>query len=253
MLVWPPMPLQPLDEGADRKFAHSDRLALAMTIAPAARRRRTMNASRGRLPASAQEPAVVGIPVVSTLSLTMTGIPRSGPVVAAAACPVGGAGLREGGRADRDHGVERRVQLPDPVEVELDELDRRQAVAVHRRLQLRDRRGVDVDAGHSRRRGRRRERRGRRAARHGHQQGDERRKEDGASTQDAHRGTSGARWIESRSNGWGSTPNGTPICQAPGDGGPARHAIGPLERRCHVPATSPEVGPAGTCAAPGWL
>src|SRR3954463_9555631 len=28
MLVWPPIPLQPLDEGADRKFAHSDRFAL---------------------------------------------------------------------------------------------------------------------------------------------------------------------------------------------------------------------------------
>src|ERR671928_710367 len=59
MLVWPPMPLQPLDEGADRKFAHSERLALAMMIAPAARSRRTMNASGGVLPASAHEPAVV--------------------------------------------------------------------------------------------------------------------------------------------------------------------------------------------------
>ena len=36
MFVWPPIPLQPLDDGPDRKFAHSDRLALAMTIAPAA-------------------------------------------------------------------------------------------------------------------------------------------------------------------------------------------------------------------------
>ena len=78
MFVWPPMPLQPLDEGIDRKFAHSDRFALPMMIAPAARSRLTMNASRGLLPASAQEPAVVGIPVVLMLSLTMIGIPRSG-------------------------------------------------------------------------------------------------------------------------------------------------------------------------------
>src|SRR5205809_6322703 len=78
MFVWPPMPLQPLDEGADRKLAHSDRLALPMMIAPAAFSCFAMNASAGVLPASAQEPAVVGIPVVSTLSLTMIGIPSNG-------------------------------------------------------------------------------------------------------------------------------------------------------------------------------
>ena len=37
-----------------------------------------MNASDGVLPASAQEPAVVGMPVVSMLSLTMIGMPSSG-------------------------------------------------------------------------------------------------------------------------------------------------------------------------------
>ena len=37
----------------------------------------------GLLPASAHEPAVVGMSVVSTLSFTSTGMPRSGPVVAA--------------------------------------------------------------------------------------------------------------------------------------------------------------------------
>src|ERR687887_2253282 len=78
MLFWPPMPLQPLDDGADRKLAHSDRLALPMMIAPAAFSRCAMNASSGVLPASAQEPAVVGMPVVPTLSLTMIGIPSSG-------------------------------------------------------------------------------------------------------------------------------------------------------------------------------
>src|SRR5918995_6142659 len=78
MLPWPPMPLQPLDDGADRKLAHSDRLALPMMIAPAAFSCLTMNASAGVLPASAQEPAVVGMPVVLMLSLTMIGIPSSG-------------------------------------------------------------------------------------------------------------------------------------------------------------------------------
>ena len=37
-----------------------------------------MNASPGVLPASAQEPAVVGMPVVPMLSLTMIGMPSSG-------------------------------------------------------------------------------------------------------------------------------------------------------------------------------
>src|SRR4051812_50098643 len=78
MLVCPPMPLHPDDETLERKFAHSERLALPMISAPAALSRRTMNASAGVLPASAHEPAVVGIPVVSTLSLTMIGIPSSG-------------------------------------------------------------------------------------------------------------------------------------------------------------------------------
>src|SRR5919108_2505316 len=78
MFVWPPMPLHPLDDGADRKFAHSERFALPMMIAPAARNRSTMNASGGELPASAPDPAVVGIVSVLTLSLTITGIPSKG-------------------------------------------------------------------------------------------------------------------------------------------------------------------------------
>src|ERR687891_2720552 len=78
MFVWPPMPLQPLDDGADRKFAHSLRFALPMTIAPAALSCWTMNASAGVLPASAHDPAVVGMPVVLMLSLTMIGMPSSG-------------------------------------------------------------------------------------------------------------------------------------------------------------------------------
>src|SRR6185312_3354521 len=78
MFVWPPMPLQPLEDGADLKLAHSDRFALPMMIAPAALSFCAMNASAGALPASAQEPAVVGMPVVSMLSLTMIGSPSNG-------------------------------------------------------------------------------------------------------------------------------------------------------------------------------
>src|SRR6478672_9806587 len=42
--VWPPRPLQPLDEWVDRKFAHSLRLVLPRITTPAARRRSTRNA-----------------------------------------------------------------------------------------------------------------------------------------------------------------------------------------------------------------
>src|SRR5215831_5780048 len=45
--VWPPSVDQPLVEWVDRKFAHSDRFALARMTAPAARSRETMNASPG--------------------------------------------------------------------------------------------------------------------------------------------------------------------------------------------------------------
>src|SRR5436305_14123105 len=78
MFTWPPTPLHPLEDGPDRKLAHSDRFALPMMIAPAAFSLCAMNASPGVLPASAQEPAVVGMPVVSMLSLTMIGMPSSG-------------------------------------------------------------------------------------------------------------------------------------------------------------------------------
>ena len=138
MLVWPPIPLQPLEDGPDRKFAHSDRFALAMTIAPAAFICLTMNASDGVEPASAHEPAVVGMPVVFTLSLTITGMPRSGrwsPRRRAASA------LRASARAvglTVMTALQLRVELLDPVEVELDELDRRQPVPVHQGLELRD-------------------------------------------------------------------------------------------------------------------
>ncbi len=79
LAVWPPSVDQPLAERVDRKFAHSDMLALAMMIAPAARSRDTMNASGGRAASSAGDPAVVGMPATWTLSFTRTGIPSSMP------------------------------------------------------------------------------------------------------------------------------------------------------------------------------
>ena len=95
MFVWPPMPLQPLDDGADRKFAHSDRLALPMIDrAGGAQPLDDERVAAGVLPASAHEPAVVGMPVVSTLSLTSTGIPSSGRSRARACAPCRPRGRR---------------------------------------------------------------------------------------------------------------------------------------------------------------
>src|SRR5262249_27923286 len=70
--VWPPRPLQPLDECVDRKFAHSLRFVLPRITAPASRRRATRNASRGAgASASASDPAVVFMrSAVAMLSLS---------------------------------------------------------------------------------------------------------------------------------------------------------------------------------------
>ena len=75
--VWPPTALHPLVEAVERKFAHSDRLVLPSTTAPAERSRVTSCASSGRESASAREPAVVGRPVTAMLSFTSTGTPSS--------------------------------------------------------------------------------------------------------------------------------------------------------------------------------
>src|SRR6185503_13129265 len=79
--VWPPRPLQPLDECVERKLAHSLRLVLPRMTAPASRSFCTMNASRRAIePSRASEPAVVAIrSAVSMLSLIKTGIPCIGP------------------------------------------------------------------------------------------------------------------------------------------------------------------------------
>src|SRR5882724_8891325 len=80
-LVWPPRPLQPLDECVDRKFAHSLRLVLPRMTAPASRNRAATKASRAAwFFARASDPAEVAIlSAVSMLSLITTGMPCNGP------------------------------------------------------------------------------------------------------------------------------------------------------------------------------
>src|SRR5213080_5457199 len=79
--VKPPRALQPLKGALPRKFAHSERFALPRITAPAARKRCTTVESAGTLlPSRASDPAVVCMrSAVAMLSLTITGIPWSGP------------------------------------------------------------------------------------------------------------------------------------------------------------------------------
>ncbi len=66
--------------------AHSAMFVLAMTMAPASRSLRTMNASSGgTLSASAIEPPVVTMSCVSKLSFTRIGTQNSGPSASPAA------------------------------------------------------------------------------------------------------------------------------------------------------------------------
>ena len=79
-LACPPAPLQPLDDRSERKLAHSLRFALPTINRPALRICSMTNASRpARFSANANEPAVVGRPFTSMLSLISTGTPYSGP------------------------------------------------------------------------------------------------------------------------------------------------------------------------------
>ncbi len=75
----PPVADHPLVERSERMLAHSERLVLPSTTAPASRSRVTSAASRAGRPSRAVEPAAPGRPVTSMLSLTATGTPWSGP------------------------------------------------------------------------------------------------------------------------------------------------------------------------------
>ena len=79
LAAWPPSELHPLLELVERKFAHSERLALPMITAPASRSLVTRNASSAAAPSSAGEPAVAGSGCAAMLSLISTGMPSSGP------------------------------------------------------------------------------------------------------------------------------------------------------------------------------
>src|SRR5579863_2851044 len=79
--VSPPRPLHPLVEWPERMLAHSLRLVLPRTTAPAARSFcATAESLDGFEPTRASDPAVVIMrSAVSMLSLTRTGMPCSGP------------------------------------------------------------------------------------------------------------------------------------------------------------------------------
>ena len=123
MFVWPPMPLQPLDDGPDRKLAHSDRLALPMMIAPAAfsrcRDKRVVGRAPGECPGAGCRRHAGGVDVV----LDDDRNPEQRTVVAVASRPVGRSCVGAGRRADRDHRVEDRVELVDAPEIEVRQLD----------------------------------------------------------------------------------------------------------------------------------
>src|SRR5262245_19340884 len=76
LLVWPPRPLQPLEERSPRKLAHSLRLVLPRMTAPAWRSLSATKESCGGMePKRASDPAVVIIRSwVSMLSLSSTGM-----------------------------------------------------------------------------------------------------------------------------------------------------------------------------------
>ena len=197
------MPLQPLDDGPDRKLAHSDRLALPMMIAPAAFSLCAMNASLGRAPGECPGAGcrrhAGGVDVV----LDDDRNPEQRTVVAVASRRVGRSRVGEGRRADRDHRVERRVELADALEIEVRQLDGVDPVRVHQLLELRDRRRVDVDTGDLGVRRVGREAARRRGAGYPEQEGQQGRQNKGTPKSAAHRVTStGSGGWTLGSQGW---------------------------------------------------
>src|SRR3954464_3628029 len=137
-----------------RKLANSDRFALPSRIAPAARSFATTGESlAGTLFSSATEPAVVGMPAASRLSLTITGMQRAANV-AGGALGVHLRGLVERPGVEAADGVDRRalgVGQRDPLEVGLRQLRRGQRAGGHPGLQVGEcgglEREVERDAG----------------------------------------------------------------------------------------------------------
>ena len=127
MFVWPPRPLQPLVDRDDRKLAHSLRFVLPRMTAPAARRRPTTNASRGRLRAEQGQRAGRRLHVVGGVDVVLDQDRDAVERPARAflrALPVELAGDGQGVGIHLDDGVETRsapVDLLDPLEVERDE------------------------------------------------------------------------------------------------------------------------------------
>ena len=140
------MPLQPLDDGPERKLAHSDRFALAMMIAGGLqlmREERVAGRAAGECPGAGRRRHAGGADVV----LHDDRNAEQGPLVAVPPCLVGREGIGERRRTDRDHRVQRRVELADPLEIEVRQIDGGEPVRVHQCLKLQDRRRVDVDPG----------------------------------------------------------------------------------------------------------
>ena len=186
MLVWPPIPLQPEDDGSDRKFAHSTEVGLAdddraRGLELGGDERVVGRAARERIRAGGRRHAG-RVDVV----LDDDRDPEERPVVAVASGLVSGACLRERRRADGDHRVELRVQLADAPEIEVRQLDGVHAPRVHQVLELRDRRRVDVDAGDLRVRRVRREADRRGGAGHPEQECQQGRQDQGSSNATAH-------------------------------------------------------------------
>ena len=124
--------------------------------------------------------------------------PEQRTLVAVAPRPVGRSCVGKGGGADRDHRIERRFEQADAPEIEVRQHDGVEPARVHQRLELRDRRRVDVDTGDLRVRRVAREgdrRRRRRRAGYPEHKGHQGRHEKGTPKSAAHRVTStGIGW-----------------------------------------------------------
>ena len=154
MRHWPPRPDQPLDDGRARKFAHSLRLVLPRSTAPASRSARaTVESRAGTDPSSASEPAVVVMrSAVSMLSLSRIGMPWSGPRTRPAlAFLIESAGDRQRVGVDLEHAGDPGVERLDPLEIELGGSERGELAALEAPPELGDAdlEQLEVAAGHA--------------------------------------------------------------------------------------------------------